>query len=145
MKQLEEDLELRLKVEINGLEERKNLHINNLIKAFEDMANVWKKENIDQIKENINLIKTNNYNLKSLIVENDSLEQEVKHLKIEIGEFEKKLRAAEQENMEVTNRLKKYYNQSINIENMQTKIVSLKRKCEDTVHKTTDLEEKKSF
>jgi len=35
MKMLEDDLELRLKVEIHELEERKNLHINNLIKAFE--------------------------------------------------------------------------------------------------------------
>lgn len=143
MKQLEDDLELRLKVEIHELEERKNLHINNLIKAFEDRTNSWKKENIDQIKENINLIKTNNYNLKSLITDNDSLESEVKSLKIEIEDLEKKLRAAEQEHMEVTNRLKKYYNQSINIENMQFKISSLKNKCEDTVNKTFDLEKKK--
>ena len=143
MKQLEDDLELRLKVEIHELEERKNLHINNLIRAFEERTNAWKKENIDQIKENINLIKTNNYNLKSLIADNDSLEKEVKHLKVEIEELEKKLKAAEQEFMEVTNRLKKYYNQSINIENMKIKIAALKKKCQDTVHKTSDLEEKK--
>jgi hypothetical protein len=143
MKQLENDLELRLKVEIHELEERKNLHINNLIKAFEDRTNAWKKENIDQIKENINLIKTNNYNLKSLITDNDNLENEVKSLKTEIEELEKKLKAAEQEHMEVTNRLKKYYNQAINIENMKIKISSLKMKCEDTVNKTSDLEKKK--
>jgi growth arrest-specific protein 8 len=143
MKELEDDLELRLKVEIHELEERKNLHINNLIRAFEDRTNSWKKENIDQIKENINLIKTNNYNLKSLISDNDSLEKEVKSLKTEIEDLEKKLKAAEQEHLEVTNRLKKYYNQSINIENMQIKITSLKKKCEETVNKTFDLEKKK--
>jgi hypothetical protein len=145
MKQLEDDLELRLKVEIHELEERKNLHINNLIKAFEDRTNAWKKENIDQIKENINLIKTNNYNLKSLIADNDCLENEVKSLKSEIEELDKQLKAAEQEHMEITNRLKKYYNQAINIENMKIKISQLKNKCQDTVSKTSDLEKKKEI
>ena len=42
---LEEDLELRLKVDIHELEERKNLHINNLLKAFEEKMDNWKKEN----------------------------------------------------------------------------------------------------
>lgn len=143
MKELEDDLELRLKVEIHELEERKNLHINNLIKAFEDRTNAWKKENIDQIKENINLIKANNYNLKSLISDNDSLENEVKSLKTEIEELDRQLKAAEQEHMEITNRLKKYYNQAINIENMKIKISQLKNKCQDTISKTSDLEKKK--
>lgn len=62
MKNLELDLELRLKVDIHELEERKNLHINNLMKAFEDRMNKWKKENIDEIKEKIELIKTNTVN-----------------------------------------------------------------------------------
>jgi len=51
------DLELRLRVDIHELEERKNLHINNLIEAFETRMNDWKKENINQIKDNIGLIK----------------------------------------------------------------------------------------
>lgn len=40
---LEEDLELRLRVDIHELEERKNLHINNLTKTFEDRMDAWKK------------------------------------------------------------------------------------------------------
>jgi hypothetical protein len=51
------DLELRLRVDIHELEERKNLHINNLMEAFESRMNDWKKENINQIKDNIGLIK----------------------------------------------------------------------------------------
>ena len=51
MKQLGEDLELRLKVEIHELEERKNLHINNLNRTFDQKMNEWKAENINQIKE----------------------------------------------------------------------------------------------
>lgn len=56
------DLELRLRVDIHELEERKNLHINNLIEAFESRMNDWKKENINQIKDNIGLIKESQVN-----------------------------------------------------------------------------------
>jgi chromosome segregation ATPase len=143
MKQLEEDLELRLKVDIHELEERKNLHINNLIKAFEDRMDAWKKENIQQIKENINLIKLNSDNYKSLKEENEQLEKEVEDLKKEIAELEKKYEAAKQEHSQITNRLAKYYNQEINMENMNAKINSLKKKCEETLKKTKEIENKK--
>ena len=75
MKELEADLELRLKVEIHELEERKNLHINNLNKVFDDKMNTWKAENINQIKESIKIIKENIDVLKDL--ENE-LAQELK-------------------------------------------------------------------
>lgn len=143
MKQLEEDLELRLKVEIHELEERKNLHINNLIRAFEDRMDAWKKENIEQIKENINLIKTNTDNLKSLKAENDHLEKEVDELKKEIATLEKQLEAAKLEHSQVTNRLAKYYNQEINIENMNAKVLSLQKRCQETIKKTEELEKQK--
>lgn len=60
LRETEADLELRLRVVIHELEERKNLHYNNLKDAFEKRMNGWKEENIKQIKENINLIKLNN-------------------------------------------------------------------------------------
>ena len=72
---MEEDLELRLKVDIHVLEERKNLHISNLLKAFEEKIDNWKKKNITQIRENTQLIKTNSENLKLLKEENESLEK----------------------------------------------------------------------
>ena len=60
MADTEADLELRLRVVIHELEERKNLHYNTLKDAFEKRMSQWKNENINQIKENINLIKSNN-------------------------------------------------------------------------------------
>ena len=57
MKQLAADLELRLKVEIHELEERKNLQISNLNRVFDEKMNKWKGENINQIKESIKIIK----------------------------------------------------------------------------------------
>jgi hypothetical protein len=57
LSKLKEDLELKLKVEIHELEERKNLHINELMnnhdKAFSDLKTYY--NNITQ--ENLNLIK----------------------------------------------------------------------------------------
>jgi hypothetical protein len=143
MIQLEADLELRLKVDIHELEERKNLHINNLIKAFEERMDAWKKENIQQIKDNINLIKLNSDNYKSLKEENEQLEKEVEDLKREIIELEKKYDQAKQEHSQVTNRLAKYYNQDINMENMNAKVNSLRRKCEETLKKTREIENRK--
>lgn len=64
----EADLELRLRVVIHELEERKNLHYNTLKDAFEKRMSQWKNENINQIKENINLIKSNNvFNFEIII------------------------------------------------------------------------------
>lgn len=138
IKNLENDLELRLKVDIHELEERKNLHINNLTKTFEERMDAWKKENIQQIKENISLIKQNSENLKLLKEDNENLEKEVEDLKREITELEKQYDAAQQEHSQISNRLAKYYNQDINIENMTAKVNSLKRKCEETVRKTKE-------
>ena len=143
MLQLEDDLELRLKVEIHELEERKNLHINNLIEAFEDRMNSWKKENIEQIKENINLIKTNNENLKDLTKENEKLTKEVEDFQNEILGLEKRLKEANEEHTQITNRLAKYYNQEINITNMNAKVNSLTKKCVEVIKKTDEIETKK--
>ena len=90
MKELEADLELRLKVEIHELEERKNLHINNLNKVFDDKMNTWKAENINQIKESIKIIKENIDVLKDLENDNKKLQKENDVLQKEIDELEKK-------------------------------------------------------
>ena len=76
MKQLAEDLELRLKVEIHELEERKNLHINNLNRTFDQKMKDWKTENINQIKESIKIIKQYIGVLKDYENENKKLQYE---------------------------------------------------------------------
>jgi len=54
---LKEDLELKLKVEIHELEERKNLHINELMNNHEKAFAELKKYYNDITAENLNLIK----------------------------------------------------------------------------------------
>ena len=140
MKQLSEDLELRLKVEIHELEERKNLHINNLNRTFDQKMKDWKTENINQIKESIKIIKQYIGVLKDYENENKKLEKDNDILQKEIDILEAKYKEAKDINKAVKNRLNKYYNQEINMKNMKAKINSLKEKYNETTKKTDEIE-----
>ena len=143
MEELRLNLELRLKVEIHELEERKNLHINNLNRTFDEKMSDWKTENIKQIKESINIIKENLSTLKDLENENRKLRKDNDILAKEIAALQAKYDEALNINKAVTNRLKKYHNQAINMKNMKAKIISLRSKCSETMQKTKDIEEQK--
>jgi len=56
---LREELDLRMKVEIHELEERKNQHYNELMKAHEQAFKEMKDYYNDITRENLELIKTN--------------------------------------------------------------------------------------
>jgi hypothetical protein len=57
LQRLKEELELKLKVEIHELEERKNLHINELMNNHEKAFTELKKYYNSITQENLNLIK----------------------------------------------------------------------------------------
>ena len=143
MKQLSEDLELRLKVEIHELEERKNLHINNLNRTFDQKMKDWKNENINQIKESIKIIKQYIGVLKDYENDNKKLTKDNDALQKEIDILEAKYKEAKEINNAVKTRLNKYYNQDINMKNMKAKIISLKEKYNETTKKTEEIEVKK--
>lgn len=138
IKMLESDLELRLRIEIHELEERKNLHRSVLVKYFDDRMATWKQENINQIKDNINLIKVNTTNYDSLVIENQQLIQEEAELVKLIALKSKELEDSKQKHSAVMNRLAKYYNQEINMSNMKAKIGSLKEKLNEIKIKTEE-------
>lgn len=56
---MREELDLRMKVEIHELEERKNQHYNELMKAHEQAFKEMKDYYNDITRENLELIKTN--------------------------------------------------------------------------------------
>ena len=140
---LEADLELRLKIEIHELEERKNLHRSCLVKSFEERMKNWKDESIQQIRENINLIKTNTENYDQLLAENQNLINEEKSLDKEISELSDKLSKSKEKHFQILNRLAKYYNQEINLKNMKSKISSLKSNVNETKIKSDEAFKKK--
>ena len=141
--ELEADLHLRLKVEIHELEERKNMHIFNLNKVFDEKMNNWKGENINQIRESIKIIKENIENLKDLENDNKKLQKENDILQKEINILDAKYKEEKEINRLVLNRLAKYYNQEINMKNMKSKIQALREKVKETAQKTEDIEKRK--
>lgn len=97
LKKLQEELDLRLKVEIHEIEERKNQHINHLMgnheKAFRDMKDFY----TDITRENLELIrihreKLTEYNTK--ILENQKTVDDIKlqneRLKAPLAKMQKK-------------------------------------------------------
>jgi chromosome segregation ATPase len=141
---LEADLELREKVDIHELEERKNLHINQLIYTFDEKLDRWKKENIEQIKDNITLIKTNREYIENLKSSNKGLEKELDELGKKKSVVDVQLEEAKRHNSVINNRLAKYYNQDTNIVHVNAKIKSLKKKCNETQEKTNEIEKNKN-
>jgi hypothetical protein len=66
LKFLKEDLELRLKVEVHEIEERKNLHINELMRDHEQAFDNMKSYNNDITYDNLNLIKSQKEEIKNI-------------------------------------------------------------------------------
>lgn len=66
MKELREELDLRMKVEIHELEERKNQHYNELMKAHEQAFKEMKDYYNDITRENLELIKTNEQKIQDI-------------------------------------------------------------------------------
>jgi hypothetical protein len=57
LQDLKEELDLRMKVEIHEIEERKNQHINELMKNHEDAFREMKEYYNDITRENLELIR----------------------------------------------------------------------------------------
>ena len=66
MLKLRAELDLRLKVEVHELEERKNQHINELMKAHEDAFKEMKEYYNDITRENLELIRTHRARLSEI-------------------------------------------------------------------------------
>jgi hypothetical protein len=72
---LQAELELRMKVEIHEIEERKNMHINELMQNHERAFKEMKEYYNDITRENLELIKTNRerYNQIKKNIEDNSI------------------------------------------------------------------------
>lgn len=82
LKELKEELELRMKVEIHEIEERKNQHINDLMKNHEEAFREMKEYYNDITKENIELIRMHKEKLIEIKNQIDNNQVTVEHLKL---------------------------------------------------------------
>lgn len=120
--QLKKELELRMKVEIHEIEERKNQHYNDLMKnhenAFRDMKDYYNditRENLKLItahRENLadvqNNIKQNQVHIDSLKITNKQLEVPLNEIKDKRNELKKQLATYEKDQMSLRNAKAQY-------------------------------------
>jgi len=85
---LREELELRRKVEIHEIEERKNQHINDLMKNHEDAFREMKEYYNDITRENLELIRMYKEKLNDLRNQTEQNKVTVEHLKSEMQKLE---------------------------------------------------------
>ena len=78
---LEAELELRMKVEIHEIEERKNQHINDLMKNHQEAFKEMKEYYNDITKENLELIKMHKEKLVDIRAQIEANQKTVDHLK----------------------------------------------------------------
>lgn len=91
---LREELELRLKVEIHEIEERKNQHINDLMKNHEEAFKEMKEYYNDITRENLELIKMHKEKLVDIRAQIETNQKTVDQLKLKMEELERPLAKA---------------------------------------------------
>ena len=92
---MHEELELRRKVEIHEIEERKNQHINDLMKNHEEAFREMKEYYNDITRENLELIKMHKEKLVDIRAQIEANQKTVDHLKVKMEELQKPLAKAQ--------------------------------------------------
>lgn len=139
---LKKELELRLKVEIHEIEERKNQHYNDLMKnhekAFRDMKDYYN----DITRENLELIRVHK---ESLAEVNNSIilnQGQIDVLKLTNGELEEPLMKAKAQRNKLLKDLKTYDKDKMALRNAKAQYLVLKKKVNDFIAKKKELDEK---
>jgi myosin heavy subunit len=141
MKKLESDLELRRKVCIHEVEERKNQHINDLLsnhrKSMRQMKNYYNDTThgnllmIRQLQGEVNEIKSRSASNKKLL-----LEYEIENKKLSIP-----LMAAKTELEELQNQLKERPKDQMALRNVNARLAAVRNNASHTKQKLTQLQE----
>jgi len=126
--ELKEELELRMKVEIHEIEERKNQHINDLMKNHEDAFREMKEYYNDITRENLELIRM--YKEKLIDIKNqiDNNQVTVEHLKLRMIDLQVPLANAIQQRDSLNQQLANYKNGVMALTNAKGQLQVLKTK-----------------
>ena len=84
---MKEELELKLKVDIHELEERKNLHINELIKNHEEAFAELKNYYNEITRDNLKLIKVHKGEIKKINEESEKNKKKIAEFKVSNNEM----------------------------------------------------------
>ena len=138
--QLKSNLELRRKVEVHEIEERKNLHINNLMRKHEEAFGQIKDYYNDITNDNLTLIRK----LKDEVAEMKDKKRENQKLMQDIAAENKQLleplHVAVRQVEDLRRDLKDYEKDKLSLKNAKGRLVMLKRRVKRMGSEQTTLE-----
>lgn len=142
LKVLRAELELRRKVEVHEIEERKNQHINELCINHEEAFREMKDYYNDITRENLELIRM--YKEKCIDIKNQTEQNEVtvEHLKLKMKELKIPLANAVAEKDSLSRQLSNYSKDIMALRNAKARLQVLKNKEKECKQDRSDLEEK---
>lgn len=125
LQDLRNDLELRRKMEIHEIEERKNSHINDLLgnfeKAFTEMRNYYNSIT----KDNVALINSLNEEIEDLKGKHAQNEKAMEEIEKKNAELSEPLEATQKEVAGLQERLKNYDKDKISLKHARARLASL--------------------
>lgn len=139
---LKEELELRLKVEIHEIEERKNQHINELMTnhevAFTEMKNYYN----DITRENLDLIRKHKERLADFRAKIDANQKSIDTLKDRMEELKIPLSEARKDRDNLKKKLQTYDKNKMALTNAKARLTVLRKKVEETRESRIELDKK---
>lgn len=142
LRRLEDELDLRMKVEIHEIEERKNEHINELMQAHETAFTEMKKYFNDITKENLELIKQHKEKLSELKTSTTSNEKILHDLKEEVHLLKAPLQAAMSEEGKLRDQVATFEKDTMALRNARGYLKDLKAKTKQLKDDRDMLDEK---
>lgn len=142
LQRLEAELDLRMKVEIHEIEERKNEHINELMQAHETAFTEMKKYFNDITKENLELIKQHKEKLSELKTSTTSNEKILQDLKNEVHLLKAPLQAAMSEEGKLRDQVATFEKDTMALRNARGYLKDLKAKTKQLKDDRDMLDEK---
>jgi chromosome segregation ATPase len=139
---LKEELELRLKVEIHEIEERKNQHINELMTnhevAFTEMKNYYN----DITRENLDLIRMHKERLADFRAKIDSNQKSIDTLKERMEELKVPLSEARKDRDTLKKKLQTFDKNKMALTNAKARLEILKKQVSETRENRIELDKK---
>jgi chromosome segregation ATPase len=139
---LKEELELKLKVEIHEIEERKNQHINELMKNHEAAFAELKAYYNDITRENLGLIKAQQEEIDNINDQRALNKKIIAKMKNDNAGLKEPLRISEGKRNELLNLLKQHPKHKMSLFNLKTKLTTLKDKISKLKKDRDDLDER---
>jgi len=142
MTTLKEELELRMKVEIHEIEERKNQHINELMKNHQEAFKEMKEYYNDITRENLELIRMHKSKLIDIRQQIEQNQKMVEHLKQEMKKLKEPLAKAISDRDRLQKQLANFSKDVMALRNAKARLQVLKNKEKECKKDKADLEEK---